>query len=126
MKTVQFLFAVLLACGTVVAHALDVKPYTATALAQAQKTGQPIALHFHADWCPTCRAQAQVLQRLQVEPGLNLTVLVANYDSEKELKRQFKVRAQSTLIVLKGQTETMRLVGDTSDVTIRNALKTAL
>jgi len=126
MKIIQLIFVALLSFSAMLAHALDIHPYTAAALAQAQSAGQPIALHFHADWCPTCRAQAQVLQQLKTEPGLNLTVLVADYDTEKDLKRQFRVRAQSTLIVLKGKTETMRLVGDTSDVTIRNALKTAL
>lgn len=126
MKLIKLFFATLLTLSAMLAHALDVQPYSAVALAQAQNAGQPIALHFHADWCPTCRAQAQVLQRLKVEPGLNVTVLVADYDAEKELKRQFNIRAQSTLVVLKGRTETMRLVGDTSDTAIRNALKTAL
>ncbi|NCP39578.1 MAG: thioredoxin family protein [Rhodoferax sp.] len=126
MKFTQFLVAALLALNAMLAHALDIQPYTAAALAQAQKAGQPVALHFHADWCPTCRAQTQVLQQLKTEHQLDMTVLVVNYDTEKDLKRQFKIRAQSTFIVLKGKTETMRLVGDTSDVTIRNALKTAL
>jgi len=126
MKFTQFLVAALLALNAMLAHALDIQPYTAAALAQAQKAGQPVALHFHADWCPTCRAQTQVLQQLKTEHQLDMTVLVVNYNTEKDLKRQFKIRAQSTFIVLKGKTETMRLVGDTSDVTIRNALKTAL
>lgn len=125
MKTIRFLFSALLICSAVVANALDIKPYTAAALAQAQQSGQPVALHFHADWCPTCRAQALVLKRLQVESGLNLTVLVADYDAEKELRRRFNVRAQSTLIVFKGRTETARLTGDTSEDTIRNALKSS-
>jgi len=126
MKFTQFLVAALLALNTILANALDIQPYTAAALAQAQKAGQPVALHFHADWCPTCRAQTNVLQSLKAESGLDITVLVVNYDTEKDLKRQFKIRAQSTIIVLKGKNETVRLVGDTSDVTIRNALKTAL
>ncbi len=117
--------AVFIASGTL-AHALEIKPYSAQALAQAQKANQPVALHFHADWCPTCRAQEKVLQTLKAEPGLDLTVLVANYDTEKALKRQFKVNAQSTLIVLRGQKEAARLVGDTSDTGIRAALKSAI
>jgi thiol-disulfide isomerase/thioredoxin len=116
----------LLVFAAIAAHALDIKPYTAAALAQAQKAGQPVALHFHADWCPTCRAQEKVLQGLKSEPSLDLTVLVANYDSEKELKRRFNIRAQSTLVVLRGEKETYRMVGDTSPGGIRIALKSAL
>jgi len=108
------------------AHALEVKPYAAAALAEAQKADKPIAVHFHADWCPTCRAQEKALQALKSEAGLDLTVLVANYDTEKDLKRRFNVRGQSTLVVLHGQQERARLVGDTSVESIRGALKAGL
>ncbi|MFX4520375.1 thioredoxin family protein, partial [Acinetobacter baumannii] len=47
------------------AQALQIMPYSAAALASAEKTGQSYALHFHASWCPTCRAQEKVLQNLQ-------------------------------------------------------------
>ncbi len=117
--------ALLLAC-TAVAHALEIKPYTAAALAAAQRADRPVAVHFHADWCPTCRAQTTVLQSLQAEPGLDLTVLVANYDTEKALKRRFHVNAQSTLVMLHGSSERARLVGDTTAAAIRDALKAAL
>jgi thioredoxin 1 len=52
--------------------------------------------------------------------------LVADYDAEKALKRQFRVNAQSTLIVLRGQKESARVVGDTSVTNIRAALKSAI
>jgi thiol-disulfide isomerase/thioredoxin len=109
-----------------VSQALEVKPYSAAALAAAQKADQPIAVHFHADWCPTCRAQTKVLESLKAEPGLDLTVLVANYDTEKALKQRFRVNAQSTLLVLHGQNERARLVGNTGAASIRAALKSAL
>jgi thiol-disulfide isomerase/thioredoxin len=107
-------------------NALDIRTYSAGELAEAQKADRPVALHFHADWCPTCRAQAKSLQTLKQEQGLDLTVLVADYDAEKELKRRFGVRAQSTLVVLRGQQERARVVGDTSPTTLRDALKSAL
>lgn len=126
MKIRKYLLAAFFIGGMVAAHALELKPYSAAALADAQKADKPVALHFHADWCPTCRAQATVLQGLKAEPNLDITVLVANYDTERALKRRFNVRAQSTLVVLRGQTEWARLVGDTSASGIRDALKTAL
>jgi hypothetical protein len=49
------------------------------------------------------------LEQLKSEKGLDITVLVANYDTEKALKQRFNIRAQSTLVVLHGQKETERL-----------------
>lgn len=126
MKIGKLIFSTLLVFGVLVSHALEIKPYSASALDQAQKADKPVALHFHADWCPTCRAQTKVLQELKSEAGLDITVLVANYDTERDLKRRFNVRAQSTLVVLHGQKETYRVVGDTSPGGIRGALKSAL
>jgi thioredoxin 1 len=115
-----------LLCTAAYAHALDIKPYTAEALAEAQKADKPVALHFHADWCPTCKAQEKVLQALKAESGLDLTVLVANFDTEKALKQRFNIRGQSTFVVLRGEKEKGRVVGETSAVGIRTVLKTAL
>ena len=126
MKIAKLILSTFLTFGAMASHALDIQPSSAAALTQAQKADKPVALHFHADWCPTCRAQEKVLQDLKSEAGLDLTVLVANYDTEKELKRRFNVRAQSTLVVLHGNKETYRVVGDTSAGGIRGALKSAL
>ena len=126
MKIAKLIVSGLLVAAATLSHALEVKPYSAAALAAAEKANQPIALHFHADWCPTCRAQDKVVQSLKTEKGLDLTILTVNYDTERDLKRRFKVNSQASLIVLRGQKETARLVGVTSTDGIRDALKTAL
>ena len=120
-----FMSALLLASGSA-AQALEIKPYNPAALAEAQQAGKPVALHFHADWCPTCKAQEKSLAALKVEPGLDMLLLVADYDTEKALKTRFNVRSQSTLVVLHGDQERARLVGDTSADAIRTALKSGL
>jgi thioredoxin 1 len=125
MNLTRAIVAAVLVASAALAHALDVKPYSAAALAAAQQANQPVALHFHADWCPTCRTQDKVLQSLKAEPGLSLTVLRADFDTEKDLKRSLGVRAQSTLVVFKGRQEVARLIGDTSAEGIRGALKAA-
>lgn len=43
------------------ARALEVKPFSTAALASAQKAGQPVAVHFHAEWCPNCRKQSTLV-----------------------------------------------------------------
>lgn len=108
------------------AAALTLKPYSAEAVRAAQAKGQPIALHFHADWCPTCRAQQNVLRALQQAGDPKVTVFVVDYDSEKQLRKDTKVRVQSTLVVYRGTRETGRLAGETGEAEIKAALQSAL
>lgn len=109
------------------AQALDVRRFDAAAFAALQGAGKPVALHFHADWCPTCVNQARALDQLKAGGQLaGLTVLVADYDKEKELKRQHKVRSQSVLVVFKGGAEVARSAGETRPEALRQALAKAL
>lgn len=121
-----FLSLSLMLLGMASAQALDIQPYSAAALSAAQQAGKPVALHFHADWCPTCRAQEKVFNSFKSDASLAVTLLVADYDEERELKRQLGVRAQSTLIVYRGAKETARLAGDTKADALRAALQSAL
>ncbi len=120
------LFAAALLTAAGWSQALELKPFSAEALAAAQQAGQPVAVHFHAEWCPTCKLQEKSLHQLKAESGLDMTVLVADYDKEKELKKAMRVRSQSTLVVFRGTQEKARLGGDTAADKIRAALKTAL
>lgn len=125
MKLLQLCAVGLLAGAATLSQALELRPYSASAFADAQQAGKPLAVLFHADWCPTCRAQEKTLTSMKGESGLELTVFLADYDTEKDLKRQFGVRSQSTLVALRGRKVTARLIGDTSAAGLRAALKSA-
>ncbi len=117
----------LLLTVTGLARALDIQPYTATALQQAQAAGKPVAVHFHADWCPTCKAQEKAFSGLRGDSQLKeVTLLVANYDTERELKKAMNVRSQSVVVVFRGSKETARIGGETKPEKIKAALVTAL
>jgi thiol:disulfide interchange protein len=118
---------VLLLAVSGLARALDIQPYTANALQQAQAAGKPVAVHFHADWCPTCKAQEKAFNGLRGDPQLKgITLLVANYDNERELKKAMNVRSQSVVVVFRGSKETARIGGETKPDKIKAALVTAL
>jgi thioredoxin 1 len=109
------------------ARALTFQPYTPAALNAAQAAGKPVVLHFHADWCPTCRAQTKVMDTFKTDPALDkVTLMVVDYDTTKELRKSLNVRGQSTLVVYKGKTEVTRSVGETDAAKLREVLLKSL
>src|SRR5580658_4001750 len=102
-------------------------PFNQAQFDATRAAGQPVAVVFHADWCPTCRAQAPVLKELAETPALkSLTLYVANFDTEKALKRSLGVTQQSTIVVFKGGKEIARSTGDTQRDRLDALLKQAV
>ena len=96
--------------------------YSDAAFMAAKASGKPFVIEFHADWCPTCRAQAPVLRSLS---SGKFTILTVNYDGQKAVVKKFGVRRQSTLIVFKDGREVGRAVGITGESAIRKLLAKA-
>ncbi|MGC1522148.1 MAG: thioredoxin family protein [Steroidobacteraceae bacterium] len=102
-------------------------PFNQAQFDAMRAAGKPVAVVFHADWCPTCRAQAPVLKDLLQSPALkSVTLFVADFDTEKALKKSFGVTQQSTIVVFKDGKEVARSTGDTQrgnlDALLRHAL----
>ena len=103
------------------------QPYTAATLDRMLAAGQPVVVDFHADWCPTCRAQAPIVKGLLATPELkNVTVLIADYDTELALRKSLKVANQSTFVVFRQGKEVARSTGDTSREGLAALLKKAV
>lgn len=109
------------------AAAAERLPYDAGALAAAQKAGKSVLIHVSAPWCPTCKAQKPILDKLAADPAFKDVVMFdLDFDSGGEALRALNVRNQSTLIVFKGEKETGRSAGDTNADSIAALVKTAL
>lgn len=54
------------------------------------------------------------------------TIFVVDYDTQKDVMRQFGARQRSTLIAFKGQIETGRVVGDTRRSSIETLLESGI
>jgi thioredoxin 1 len=125
----------LILAGAIIAGALFAAPafaaesinYSSATFAAAQTAGRPILVEIHASWCSTCKAQAQVLGALESEPQFkDLLIVRVDFDSQKDVVRQFGARAQSTLITFKGGKETGRSVGDTDPQSLADLLNKAI
>src|SRR3954453_4089725 len=89
--------------------------------------GKPSIVYFHATWCPTCKVQQPIVDRLAASPEMKeVTIFVADYDKEVALKRAMKVSQQSTFVVFKRGHEVARSTGQTRELDIKNTFAKAL
>ena len=108
------LAAALLVVATLAAAAGELRQWDSAAFAAAQAGDRPVLIHVPAPWCPTCRAQKPSIESLVSSPEHpDLLVLEVDFDSQKDVLRQFNVRQQSTLIAFAGTREVGRTVGVT-------------
>jgi peroxiredoxin len=102
-------------------------PFKLDAFQQSQKNNEKILLHFHADWCPTCKAQKKVLSKLSQEGALKgITVYEVNYDEETAFKKEMKVTQQATFISFYGGAESGRVTGITGEEEIKTYIDNTL
>jgi thiol-disulfide isomerase/thioredoxin len=124
--TVAAAFSIMLFIFSTLALSAEI-PFNQAQFDAARTAGKPVAVVFHADWCPTCRAQAPLLKELAQTPGLKpMTLYVADFDTEKALKKTLGVTKQSTIVVFKDGKERARSTGDTQRDSLAELLHHAI
>jgi thioredoxin 1 len=102
-------------------------PFSAEAFKAAQAAGSPILVDIHADWCPTCKAQNPILDKLtSAEKFKHLKIFRVDFDAMKPVVKEFGAQMQSTLIIFKGNAEQGRSIGDTKEASIAALLDKSL
>ncbi|MFM9899425.1 MAG: thioredoxin family protein [Polaromonas sp.] len=93
----------------------------------AVAAGESVVVDFSASWCPTCKAQKTVVDKLMALPKYRaVTLFVADYDKEVALKKQLRVVQQSTFVVFKGSKEVTRSTGQTDADVLASVFDKAL
>lgn len=101
--------------------------YTKELFQQYQDAGKSILIDISAPWCPTCRAQAPIIQKIAAEAAYkDLEILKIDFDSQSDDVASFGADKQSTLIAFKGKNETGRNVGQTKVAVITDLLASSL
>lgn len=101
--------------------------YERVAFERALAQGRATVVAFVTDWCNTCAVQQPLLVQLLEEPRFrHLTVFVADFDKDTELKKRLRVPQQSTLVVFKNGREVARGAGQTRKEDLAALLSKAL
>ena len=101
--------------------------YTKELFQQYQSEGKSILIDISAPWCPTCRAQAPIIQKLAADAKYkDVEILKIDYDSQADDVASFGANQQSTLIAFKGTMETGRNVGQTKVAVISDLMASSL
>lgn len=123
MKMLRNLIAMLALLLPLSAHAVG-QPYTQEKMDALNNAGSPTLVFIYADWCPTCKAQEKILDRLLPTAEFkNIEVLRVDFDTQKPVVRAFGVRHQSTLIVFKNGAEVARVTAETDSDAIAALLR---
>ena len=97
--------------------------FNEAAFKAAQLAGKPIMVAVHASWCPICAKQKPILSELMASPQFkDVTLMMVDFDSQKDICRQFGVQKQSTLIAFHGGAERDRSTGITDPDAIKALL----
>src|ERR1700728_3133298 len=98
-------------------------PFSAEAFKAAQASGSPILVEIHADWCPTCKAQNPILDKLtSAEKFKDLKIFRVDFDAMKPVVKEFGAQMQSTLIIFKGTAEQGRSAGAPKEAPLETLL----
>jgi len=115
MPMSRFLAAAGLALVSQLSLAASLKAFTQAEFDALTRAGKPIIVDVSAVWCPTCKAQKPIIERLAVQAAYrDVAVLSVDFDADKKVLKEFSVGSQSTLIAFKAGREVARSVGDTS------------
>lgn len=101
--------------------------YEADSFRKLLASGAPIVVHVHADWCPVCRAQLPVMERvLKGASYKSVRAIRVDFDRDKSFLADYKVVRQSTILIFKGGKEVARLSYDTDPARIEEILEWAI
>jgi thiol-disulfide isomerase/thioredoxin len=100
------------------------QPFDAKAFQTSQAAGKSILVEVTAPWCPICKQQRPIVEGIEKEHP-DLVVYDVDFDTAKDVLRQFRVQHQSTLIVFKGQNEVARSTGETGSAPLHSLVAKA-
>lgn len=127
LKIIRMCFAVAAFVSFAGAAFAAEQPFDQARFDQLNAAGKPSIVYFHATWCPTCKVQQPIVDKLSASSALkDVPVFIADFDKEVALKRAMHITQQSTFVVFKGGREVTRSTGQTTEKAISDTFGKSL
>lgn len=93
----------------------------------AEMTGQGVAVvDFWAEWCPPCRMQGPIIEKIASEYAGRAVVGKLDTDASRDTAAKFSVQSIPTIVVLKDGKEHKRMVGLQTEAKLKEVIDEAL
>lgn len=87
---------------------------------------KPLALFFHATWCPTCAVlEKNIKANLDRFPSKAI-IVKADFDTETALKARYRILVQSTVVILDKEGEAVDVLSNPSVDELISSLNSVL
>jgi len=83
---------------------------------------KPLILDFYAEWCPPCKVQLPILEKIEENYSDEISVVKINIEEQREIARQFRVHSIPTIVILKDKKVIHQQAGLHSEVDLKNLL----
>ena len=80
-----------------------------------------VLVDFYADWCPSCKILAPIIEEVALEnTNENLVFVRVNVDDENDLSNKYGIQSIPTLVLTKNGKEVDRSIGYIDKINIEN------
>lgn len=87
---------------------------------------KPVLVDFYATWCPPCKQQRPVVEKLAAQYAGRVLFVAVDVDKSPQLANQYQIEAVPTLIIFRGGEQVWRKTGLTDEKQLRAALDARL
>lgn len=87
------------------------------------ENSKPVIIDFYAEWCPPCKVQIPILEKIDKNYSKEITIAKVNVEEQRELAKEYNVRSIPTIVLLKDKQVVHQKAGLHSEVDLMKLIE---